>query len=77
MLRITIEVVPHGKEEFKREIGKIIIANDGTGDYRIGNYEYTISDETGKITGRVKGHNRLRSVFHLLREVLIKSVAKE
>jgi len=72
MLRITIELVPYGKEEFKREIGRVIIANDGTGDYRIGNYEYTLSDEAGKITGRLRGHNRLRSVFHLIREVLNK-----
>lgn len=77
MLRITIDLVPLGKEEFKREIGKITIVNDGTGDYRIGNYRYTVGDDTGTIKGKLKGHNRLKSVFHLLRDVLNKSVLEK
>jgi hypothetical protein len=74
MLRITIELVPYGKEEYKRTIGSIEIGNDGTGDYRVGNYKYSISDETGKIKGKLEGHNRLKSVFHLLRDILNKSI---
>jgi len=74
MLSITIDLVPLGKEEYKREIGKIIIANDGTGDYRIGNYKYKLTDDTGNITGELKGHERGKSVFHLLKDVLNKSV---
>lgn len=74
MLRITVELVPFGKEEFKKDIGEIIIINDGTGDYKLGNYKYTIGDETGTIKGKFKGHNRLQSVFQLLKSVLNKSL---
>jgi len=74
MLRITILLVPYVKEGFKREIGKIIIANDGTGDYDIGNYKYTISDDTGSIRGKLKGHKREKSVFHLIKDILSKSI---
>lgn len=74
MLRITIDLVPFGKEDLKREIGKIEIINDGTGDYKLGNYKYTIGDETGTIKSKLKGHNRLQSVFHLLKSVLNKSI---
>jgi len=73
MLRITIDLVPFGKEELKREIGQITIINDGTGDYKLGNYKYTVGDETGTVKGKLKGHNRLQSVFHLLKSVLNKA----
>ena len=61
MMRVTVELIPHGDESRKRTIGKMEIANDGSGDLSCGNYdgvlhaEYT--DEDGR-RGRVTGFNR-------------------
>lgn len=74
MLRIKIELVPYGDESLTREIGQVVIINDGTGDYRVGNYEYELSDRDVKIKGKLKGHNRLQSVFRLLKAVLNKAL---
>lgn len=38
MLRVTIELLPHGDESRKETIGIIDIINDGSGDPEIGNY---------------------------------------
>lgn len=43
MLRITIELVPHGDESRKRAIGYAEIRNDGTGDRQTGNYGVRLS----------------------------------
>ena len=75
MLRITIELVPYGQEEFKREIGKIIIYNTGTGDHAYGNYKYEVVDDSAdSIKGTLVGHNRMQSVFKLLQSVLNKAL---
>lgn len=38
MLRVTIELIPYGDENYARPLGIIEIANDGTGDVDNGNY---------------------------------------
>ena len=43
MLRITIELVPFGLEKESRVLGIAEIMNDGTGDYRTGNYKARLS----------------------------------
>ena len=42
MLRVTIELVPHGDESRAKRIGEMIIANDSTGSYERGNYKAVI-----------------------------------
>jgi hypothetical protein len=74
MLRITVELVPFGKEEYKRTLGGLEITNDGTGTYAVGNYKYKILDDTSTIKGKLKGHNRMQSVFHLIKDILNKSI---
>lgn len=37
MLRLILEIVPHGKEEDKKKIGEMVIINDSTGNNVIGN----------------------------------------
>ncbi len=70
MLRVTIELVPHGDESRSRVIGIGQIANDGTGNMQIGNYgnyevvlfkspEYSKSPGTWK-KGQVKQFDRKR-----------------
>ena len=39
MLRITIELLPHGSEKHKKPLGMAIITNDGTGNESSGNYD--------------------------------------
>ena len=38
MLRITIELLPHGSEKHKKPLGMATITNDGTGSESFGNY---------------------------------------
>ena len=74
MLRIKVELVPFGNESLTRSIGQVLIANDGTGDLAVGNYKYSITDASGKIRGKLKGHDREKSVFSLLKDILNKSI---
>lgn len=43
MIRVTVELVPHGVEERKVELGMIEIVNNGTGDWNRGNYNVELS----------------------------------
>lgn len=56
MIRVTVELLPHGSESGKRTLGTLDIANDGSGNEEFGNYsgvlhaEYTgRSGRTGKV----------------------------
>jgi len=42
MVRITVELLPHGSESAKRKIASMDIINDGTGNIDNGNYKYKI-----------------------------------
>lgn len=74
MLEIRIDLVPYGRESGRRELGRLRIVNDGTGDYLIGNY--TVNAEVHHIPdrvwlGRVEGFERRdRDVLDLLRLAL-------
>jgi hypothetical protein len=66
MIRVTIELLPHGYESKKRTIGMVEIANDGSGTWEDGNYNVRLTKEppvakrqgTWK-KGRVEGFPRL------------------
>ena len=73
MIEIKIDLVPLGIYD-PEQIGKINIYNDGTGTNEVGNYKYILDDGTCKIQGELKGHERAKSVFHLLKDVLNKSI---
>ncbi len=78
MIRITIELIPHGIESRKSILGIATIVNDGTGgDGRgaantTGNYEVTLSKRGAQVSqvwrkGRVEGFPRLKlGVYDLL-----------
>jgi hypothetical protein len=77
MLRITVELVPHGREEHKRTIATGIIFNDGTGDFDHGNYvaEFKVDRDhmTGKpisLSSTVKKFHRVRNVWSLICEAI-------
>jgi len=77
MLVCTIELWPGGNPERSRRLGEVLIANDGTGDERRGNYNCAVT-HAGKYahrngvwrTGRVSRHMRTRSPYHLLAKAL-------
>ncbi len=43
MIRITVEMLPHGFERGKYHLGTAYITNDGTGDKNKASYTYRIS----------------------------------
>jgi len=71
MLRVRVEVVPFGVESNSREIGQMIIANDGTGDFSSGNYVFVYSDTHGEYAeGTVKNFARAEGFWKLVSECL-------
>lgn len=72
MIRVTIELIPHGDEnsDRRRVLGTLEIANDGSGDRETGNYEGTLHAEYTGPDGRrgyVTGFHRSRqSVWSLI-----------
>lgn len=75
MIRITIELVPHGDESRARVLARGEIINEGTGTRERGNYYFWLS-QSGRVTtksrwGNVRDFPRLRkNVWHLLARVL-------
>ena len=74
MIRIVVELHPHGLSTKKRVIGRMEIWNDGSGDRKRGNYRFRwhngdLTDKRSRIhTGFVRNFARLsRNVFDLLR----------
>lgn len=72
MLQVTIELWPFGQEEYKRVIGGLQIANDGTGTKEKGNYVYRES-QNDEWKPSVTGFDRdTKEVERLVYEVLKK-----
>lgn len=77
MIEVTIVMNKHGKGKEKRLLAAIAIANDGTGNSKVGNYEYALSHSGKYINkkgmykkGKVKGFKRTDSVYKLLAMIL-------
>ena len=73
MLRITIELVPYGIEDEAQTIGTMLIANEGTGDYKVGNYAYVYnySDRPDDPElGYVRRYPRIDGAWGLVKKVL-------
>lgn len=70
MLRVTVQLIPHGDESRARTLGVMEIANDGTGTTESGSYDGVLHAEyTGASgrAGRVTGFNRkAQSVWSLV-----------
>ena len=70
MLRVTVELIPYGDESRKRSLAVMEIANDGTGDYEVGNYTGTLHAEYTGAEGRkgkvVQFQRRHQSVWSLI-----------
>lgn len=80
MLRATIEIVPYGDENRRRNLYIIEIGNDGTGNIDTGNYDVNLyeCDIDGRReeypcgTTRVKGYKRNYGALRLVHEALTK-----
>ena len=74
MVRITIEIVPFGKEEYKRIIGEIKIINtvDHPERPEFGNYKVIIIEKDTKKEIRIKDHKRSEGIWALLDKILKK-----
>lgn len=73
MVRVTVELIPFGREEGKRTLGVLEIANTGEGDEHVGHYRYTLRGRLDKkmSAGRIEGWPRLRRhVWDLVTRVL-------
>lgn len=84
MIEVVISLRSARGKKHDRCLGVIVICNDGTGNSKVGNYEFAVSHsgnyfgkgkEPYKI-GKVRKHRRSQSVYKLLAKVL-KEVLKE
>jgi hypothetical protein len=75
MLRVIVELHPHGRAEDKKTLAIMNIANTGQGSSELGHYEYCSFDERKKHDrlGFIKGFPRLKlTAWDLLYRILRK-----
>lgn len=77
MVVVKIELWPHGDESQMRPLGRIDIANDGTGTVALGNYDATFAHagsyygkEGHYKKGRIVAFSRNLSPYHLIARAL-------
>jgi len=71
MLKVKVELHPFGDSESAKEISSFFIANDGTGDYRVGNYLFK-KEETDLWEPSIQNWPRHLPVEQLVKAVLEK-----
>ena len=75
MIRVRVDLVPFGNEDEAKEIGQLVLANDGFGNAFTGNYVFVCADDSGReYEGSVKDYPRKRGIWELLAECLSNSV---
>lgn len=73
MLRVTIELVPFGDESRAREIGMLLLANDGEGTHESGDYAYVYGYTDRDVPlarGTVKKFPRSQGAWALVKKIL-------
>lgn len=81
MLRVTVEVIPHGDEGKKFPIAQMHIVNDMThNSVDMGNYDYLITGPDAPfekrfinplvLCGRVENHDRSKACWSLIKKAL-------
>ena len=71
MIKVTIELLPYGMADHAKEIGTLLIANDGTGDSVFSNHAWVAEDDmTGTYKGVTFNHDHDSSVWELIRKCL-------
>lgn len=71
MIRVRVDLVPFGNEDDAKEIGQLVIANDGYGNVFTGNYVFVYADDKGNENeGSVKDFPRQQGIWKLISECL-------
>ena len=73
MIRVTIELLPLGKEDKSQVLGQAIIHNTGMGSWTKGKYKYKLLNKANRRykDGNVENFPRTRlNAWHLLKRVL-------
>lgn len=71
MIRVTVELVPFGDEDKKKVIGEMLIANDGTGTQKTGNYVGVYSSDRVQSISKFLGNfPREYGVWKLVQNIL-------
>lgn len=74
MLRVIVQLVPFGEEEWSREIAQAVIYNDSSGDYQIGNYVAGFCEHQQFLgTVGLRRHVRAQSVWALVGKAAMKA----
>ena len=68
MLKVTVELIPHGDEARTKQIGYMKIVNDGTGTHEVGNYTVDVDGEEFKVNAFL----RIDGVWKLIEYCLYK-----
>lgn len=70
MLRVTLEMIPFGKDSMAREIGTMEIANVG-GTGALGDYRVKLKTVKGpQLTTKIVSFQRSRGAWNLVKEAL-------
>lgn len=81
MLRVRVELVPHGVESMAHEVARVEIANTG-GNHEVASYTYRISEAASPYSeglttaGAIARHRRYAPALHLLQRVLTKALRR-
>ncbi len=72
MIRVIIEVVPHGYEEHMVALGTLEIFNTSAGDDGVGDYKYKNTTASGEETGTIRGfQRRTLTAYDLIKDVFV------
>lgn len=71
MIRVKIDLIPFGDESKAKQIAEVVIANDGTGDNKTGNYIVVSKENSNEpVLGRIFKFPRKNGILALLKIAL-------
>lgn len=75
MLRVTIELVPHGVEALAKTISEVCIANVGgsqdVGNYEVGGYQIGTDKKITEFAVKINNYERNEGALKLVGDVLL------
>lgn len=77
MLEVIINLVPHGREAARTELGRLVITNTLTHPNRPQYGNYAVYDEDRNLVGEVSDYDRSLGFWELVKQVLQNSTLNE
>lgn len=75
MIRVRVDLIPFGNEDEAKEIGQLVLANDGHGNVFTGDYVFVYADNHGaEHEGSVKHFPRKQGIWELISACLNSSL---